>query len=871
MTMWLIARRTFARQWPRLIATMFAAMLSVGLIGGVLQFAMQAQASVASSHASEYARADIIVQPAGAPSLADSGSQPPASFISAATQARAAAVRGVAGTAGDLIVPLQAVGTSGQLITAPAGGQTMLRPWIADNQLSAYHLVSGHAPHGPSEVVVDRHIATAGGLRAGDVMTLLLPRTTWRARVVGVVTVDGASSVASGDIVLASPATAQQAAGLPAGAWQDIWLKAAPGTSAARLRARLSTALGSSAQVTLAADTRSAELASIQDLGVQIGSVIGVLALLGVFVGLFVIANTFGALIGQRTRQLALLRAIGCTPRQARRLVRMEALCLGLIASAGGLVAGIPVASELARVFASDGFDITAAGVQLNWVYLTVPVLLGVAATQLAARRAAKNAARVSPMAALRATAAEGRTWSWRRMAGTVLILGATALFVALAATARHHDTTGAALLVMIGAMFGIGAVSRLAPYLVRPIGHLAGTLGVAVRGEAGWLARAAITRRPRRVSGAVSALMLGVAIATTAGVVVTSLQAHLRSYGTQTLTATDGVTTTRGRTLHGPVTLPADVTSLVRAVPGVALAVPLTAVPAVIVRPQTEDPAAVAAGEPPPVIDLTGANLAGLSQVVHLRGQLPRLSTGQIALSSGFARRYRMHPGSKITLSSANGDVTLTVAGTYTDPSGLFVQDGLVTQQTMALLTGDAPVTDVLVRAAPHISSAALATALARAVAGVPVARAYTRTGLVDHLASSDIREFNLLYVFLAMAVFVALFGLGTTVSLNVAERTREFGLLAAVGATSRQIRSIVRWEAGTVVVTGSLLGAGTALGTVWMIHVMTGSPFISPAPPLWLLGLIVAGSAIVAFLSSALPARRAASVPTLKATGAF
>ncbi len=412
MTMWLIARRTFARQWPRLIATMFAAMLSVGLIGGVLQFAMQAQASVAGSHASEYARADVIVQPAGAPSLADSGSQPPSGFISAATQARAAAVRGVAGTAGDLIVPLQAVGARGQLITAPAGGQTMLRPWVADNQLSAYHLVSGHAPSGPREVVVDRHIATAGGLRPGDVMTLLLPGTAWRARVVGVVTVNGASSAASGDIVLAAPATVQQAAGLPAGAWQDIWLKAAPGTSAARLRARVSAALGGSAQVTLAADTRSAELASIQDLGVQIGSVIGVLALLGVFVGLFVVANTFGALIGQRIRQLALLRAIGCTPRQARCLVRMEALCLGLIASAGGLAAGIPVASELARVFASDGFDITAAGVQLNWVYVTVPVLLGVAATQFAARRAARSAARVSPMAALRATAAMSLAWS---------------------------------------------------------------------------------------------------------------------------------------------------------------------------------------------------------------------------------------------------------------------------------------------------------------------------------------------------------------------------------------------------------------------------------------------------------------------------
>lgn len=870
--MWMIARRTFTEEWFRLLATMFAAIVSVGLIAGVLQFAMRAQAAAGSSHASEYAAADLIVQPAGAPSLANSDSQPPSGFIPAATLARIAAYPGVQAAAGDAIVPITAVGTGDRVIPAPAGSATMLRPWLPDSRLSAYHLVAGHAPQGPGEVVVDQHVATSGGLRDGGSVTLLLPRTTWRARIVGIATIDGSSSAATGDIVLASPATVQQAAALPGGAWQDVLVKAAPGISAPRLRAELSARLGAAAQVSLAAQVASAQIGGIASLGAQVGAVMGILAVLGVFVGLFVVANTFGTLIGQRTRQLAMLRTIGATPRQVKRLVRLEALCFGVLASVAGLAAGAVIDSVLATVFAGDGFDITQTGFQFNAVYVIVPLTLGVAATQLAARRAARQAAGVSPMAALRDTATEGRTWSLRRLIAILVLIGVTVAFVAIAASSKHKDPTtsgtiGAGVLVMIGGMFAIGAVSLIAPYVVRPVGGLVGSLGAAVRGEVGWLARASITRRPRRVASAVSALMMGVALATAGAIVVTSVEANMRSYGDKTLTAAAGVTTA-GRSLGGVISLPADVTARVAAVPGVALAVPLSETSAVVLRPQKPLQAPVSAGDvPPPTINLTGADPSSLRQVIHLSRPLPRLGTGQIALAANFAEAYRLRPGDKVTLQSANGDVTLTYVGAYWDPSHLFLQDGLVTPRSMALLTGDAGTAQVLVRAAPHASVTTLTARLTRAVADVPVARVFARTALVSYSAGAYVREFNLLYVFLAMAVFVALFGLGTTISLNVAERRREFGLLGAVAATRAQLRSIVRWEAATVVLIGSVLGIVTAVVIAWLVRAAAGTGLVSPVPQLSVLGLIVAGAAVVTLLSSVLPARRAASVPVLEA----
>src|SRR5690606_34706364 len=200
--------------------------------------------------------------------------------------------------------------------------------------------------------------------RAGDTLRVTLPKRQRELKVVGIVTVEGRSSVARGDLVLAPPETVREAAGLPPGAWHGVLVKAAPGTDAARLGEDLARDLaGSDLTVRTASAVRDAHSAELRSTGAVVGGAIGMVSSVAVFVGVFVVANTFGTLVRQRTRRLALLGAIGATPRQIKRLIRLEALALGAVASAGGVLVGYPVSAVLTGLFARDGFDVSAAAV----------------------------------------------------------------------------------------------------------------------------------------------------------------------------------------------------------------------------------------------------------------------------------------------------------------------------------------------------------------------------------------------------------------------------------------------------------------------------------------------------------------------------
>ncbi|GAB3986142.1 FtsX-like permease family protein [Actinoallomurus acanthiterrae] len=857
--MWLIARRSFAQDWARLTATMLAVLFSVGLMSGALQFALRAEAAVSGSDASEYARVDVLVQPRGA-DPDDVFSVPQGEVRPGAI----ASVPGVAAVAGDASVPITIVGARGKPVTPPAGAATALRPWIPDARLNAYHLVSGRAPAADDEVAVVRHVASAGGLHPGSGTTLLLPNSTQRVRVVGVVTVRGRGAVASGDLVLGTPAAVHRAAGLRPGAWQGLWVKAAPGVTAATLRARLVPVMRP-AVVRKASDVRNRQSADLQGAGASLGGVIGMLASVAVFTGLFVVANAFGTLVRQRTRRLALLSAIGARPRQIKRLVRLEALVLGIVASAGGLVAGYGVSEVLTRLFAQDGFDISAGEVQVGWVALVFPFAAGVVTTQLAAWRPARRAARIAPIEALRSATAEGRGRVWPRLVGALAIFGASWMFfgpvfaVASDPTSVGIDRTiPIAVLILMGSMVCVSGLAVLAPFFVGPLGGLVGRLGMLVSGESGRLARATITRSPRRVSSAAASLMLGVALVAATGLLITSVHQRGAEAGVQTLAA-DHVIASNGPASNGAAPLPGDTAARVARVPGVTAAVALTRTEVELVSPKTkvvDDPG------PPVYLSVTGAS--DVRPVLRFGGHLPALRPGEIGVASPLVKAYHLWPGRRIVVHGARGNVTLTVAGRYHDPSHVFADQTLVAPATMATLDPGASTSAVLVR------GTASTRALTAAIADVPVARVYDPAAYARVAAASMEKGLRVIYGFIGMSLVISLFGMATTMSLSVFERTREFGMLGAVGTTVRQIRSIVRWEAATVVLLGVLLGMATAVGTVALLHVATGSSYIRVHLPWWLLAMVVGGAAAVTWATSALPARRAAGVPVLEAAKA-
>ena len=861
--MWLIARRSFAEGWMRLAATLLAAAFSIGLVAGSLQFTLRAQEAVSGSDASEYASTDVLVL--GGTADPDDVYAAPDGQVALN---RVAGRPGVAAVAGDALVPVTASGRDGTTIVPPAGAGTTLRPWTAEAGLNPYHLESGRAPAADGEVAVTRHMARAGGLETGDRLRVTLPKRSREMKVVGIATVEGRSSVARGDLVLAPPETVRKAAGLPAGTWQGVWVKAAPGVTAARLSKDLARHLrGADVTVRAAADVRSAHSATLRSEGTAIGGAIGMLASVAVFVGLFVVANTFGTLVRQRTRRLALLGAIGATPRQIKRLIKLEALALGGVASIGGVLLGYPVSSLLTTLFAQDGFDITAADAQYGWVALLVPAAAGVLVTQLAAWRAARKAARISPMQALRAASADTAGRRLPRLLGAFAVFACAWIFFGPVFAIRADEppgpdrTIGVCVLILLGSMTTVAALAVLAPFFVGPLGGLVGRAGTAVSGEAGRLARATITRSPRRVSSAASSLMLGVALVGATALIVLSVNARFAEAGEEVMRAEHAIAAT-GVASSGQAPLPRDAADRAAAVPGVSRAVPLTGTEAKLVSPEPKSP--YGDDDPEPVfLMVSGADQAALPSVLGLGGDLRPLRTGEIGLTSTIMKAQKLEKGQRIVVRGGAGRVALTIAGAYHDPSHVFADQALVSPATMDRLDPDAATQAVLVKGGAK-------DGLVRAVADLPGVEVLDRSAYVQAAADSLTSGMRVIYGFIGMSLVLALFGMATTVSMSVGERTREFGLLGAVGATAGQIRSIVRWEAATVVLLGSLLGLGTALGTVLLMHVGTGSSFLSPDPPWWLFVVVVVGAAAVTLATSALPARRAAAVPVLEAAKA-
>ncbi|WP_433467506.1 ABC transporter permease [Spirillospora sp. CA-128828] len=421
--------------------------------------------------------------------------------------------------------------------------------------------------------------------------------------------------------------------------------------------------------------------------------------------------------------------------------------------------------------------------------------------------------------------------------------------------------TVGTCVLILMGCMTTVAALAVLAPFFVGPLGGLVGRLGTAVSGEAGRLARATITRSPRRVSSAASSLMLGVALVGATALIVLTVDARFDATGRQVMRA-DHAIAAAGMTSDGPAPLPRDTVAKAAAVPGVSAAAALTVSDIKLVSPAPKRPSPEE--DPEPVyLTVMGADQDALPSVLRFGGRLPRLGPGEIALTSTIMKGQKIGKGQKIVVRGAQGRVTLTVAAAYHDPSHLFADQAIVSPATMDRLDPDASTQAVLVRGGSE-------RALTRAFADVPGVEVLDRSGYVKTASSAMTKGMRVIYGFIGMALVLALFGMATTVSMSVGERTREFGLLGAVGATMAQIRSIVRWEAATVVLLGSLLGIGTALGTVFLMHVATGSSFLAPNPPWWLFAAVVAGAAAVTLATSALPARRAAAVPVLEAAKA-
>lgn len=750
-------------------------------------------------------------------------------------------------------------------VAATSGAAALGRNWLPGG-VPGLRLVEGHEPRRAGEVVVDGDSAEHNGLRSGDRLRVVVAGGSFGVTVVGIAAF---SAISPGVTVVFFDTASAQARLLGAGGgFTAVEIDAASGVDHDLLKRRVQAAAG--AGVTVATRTEVTRSAAADIGGSVMFFTVAMLgfAAMALLVGIFLIFNTFAMVIAARTRDVALLRAVGASRRQVNRSVLVEALALGLIGSTVGLLAGAGLA--LGLMAAVDGFGAGLRGLSPVWQPHTpvVAYAVGLGVTLVSAYLPARRAARITPMAALRdAGVPAGATGRGRAVTGAVLLtVGLLGLTVAVVWAG--------------GAALGVGVVASLVAFVVlgpvltrRVVPVLAGAYPRWF-GAVGRLSRNNALRNPRRTGATAAALMIGLAVVGCVAVVASSMDAAVQHKIDRALGADYVVSTTD---LAEPP-LPAEAAELVRRVPGVER----------VVRTRVTD-VAVATGAGTEQTWLLGIDpdAATMSPVSYAQGSAAQaLAPGKMAVGSQYARDRGLALGDPVTLRTRAGrTAVLTIgallaeernpaAGRRKEKVGDSSRHGsrpTVGLQTLDRLAPGTPDDALRVALADGADPEATAAALRDALAGYPQVQV---RGQAEYKALAggqlDVLLF-LVYGLLALTIVIAVLGVVNTLALSVVERTRELGLLRAIGATRAQVRRMVRLESMAIAVYGAMLGL--ALGLTWGVaaqRVLAAEGVDVLSVPWATIVAVLLGSAVVGLLAAVLPARRAARMNVLTAIAA-
>ncbi len=744
----------------------------------------------------------------------------------------------------------QLVGRNGKPIGVAANGPpTLGEAWTDVAALNPLRMQpGGEPPRTGSQVVIDKHSADVGHFKVGDKVVVLtqLPPATYT--VTGIVTWGSADSPLGASITAFTPATAARVLGQP-GKVDAINIEAAPGVTQSELVSRLQAVIHNGKIEVVSGQAITAEAQDSVHQALSFISVfLLVFAFIALFVGSFVIFNTFSITVAQRMRELALLRAVGASRAQVMASVLGESLVIGVVASAAGLGAGIGLAIALKAALAALGFNIPATGLVINSRTIIVGLAVGTVITLVSALSPARRASRIPPVAAMQDVAAEPRQLSAGRMArGAVLAAGGAAV---LGWGLFAHPGNRVAL-VGAGAAAVFVGIAILGPFVARPVSRLLGA-PLAMRGATGKLAQQNAMRNPTRTAATAAALMVGVTLVSLMTIVASSTKASVDSIIGSAVRA-DFVVSSGGIAGGASGFSP----SLERS---------LDALPQVSTTAGFRSGIVQLYGKATPIVATDPVKASQLFNIGVSHGQLANMSSSGIAVSAQVAGSRQLKIGSPVvvTFPSAGRKIyTVQVIYSVRNLAGDFVLP-------LAAVANFPHPLDiaVFVKLAPGVS----ATAGRHAIQGVLAS--YPNVTLLDQAQYRAQQEqqvnqmLNLVYGLLGLAVCIALIGIANTLALSVYERTRELGLLRAVGTTRGQLRSIVRGESVIISLLGTL--EGLALGMIfgWAIitalHAQGVTHLVIPGEQLLVLAVLAGFAGVVAAIS---PSRRAARLNVLEA----
>ena len=840
--MLLLTLRGLAAHKRRMLATVLAVVLGVSFMAGSRVLTDTMSASLSGVLTDAESGTDVLVrsEPAFDGWNGAVRGPLPADLVDELAQAD-----GVAAAAARIEGFAQVLGKDGKPVDDLASGAAPMGvAWTDDEALNPFRLVDGRGPAADHEIVIDRRTATAAELSVGDRTSIITRETPRPATVVGVATFGEAESRAGMTTVLLPPDVAQAELG-EAGTVSAIALRAAEGVEQQALLDAVTPMLADG-QEALTGTAYAAEAAEKGNADVEFFSTfITVFAVVSLLVGAFIINNTFAILVAQRVRELALVRALGGSRKQVRRSVALEALVVGLLASALGVAGGVGVAAGLIALLDGLGVPLPEGPLALRPASLLLAFGIGVVITVVSALLPARRAAKVPPVAAMRDVAVERVGTSRKRVAVGFLLTAGGVAGVILGILAEQVPP------VLAGAFALLIGVATLGPVIASPAVRALGAWLPSARGIRGTLARQNAVRNPKRTASTAAALMVGVSLVTAITCFAASGKQSVAGSFEDEFRGDLAVDT--GAWMFGGIS--ADLAAKMETLPELS---------SVAARRFTE---AQIDGE---LTELAGwsSNVADVFALEVEQGSAGSLGSTGLAVASDIAEDRGWAVGDTVPMVLASGhtrDVTVKAIYEQSDWIGRAFVDRSVFEQALPQALDVA----VYASVADGVDVATARTALEEAAA--PWANATVRDR--GELREASIAFFDIMlgivFALLALAVLIALIGIANTLGLSVVERTRELGMLRAVGATRAQVRSAVRWEAGLIASFGSLVGLAVGLFLGWSLvfavsQAVADATFVMP----WgQLAIVVAAASVCGVLAALLPARRAARLDVLQA----
>jgi putative ABC transport system permease protein len=735
----------------------------------------------------------------------------------------------------------------GQAITTNGGAPTNGYTMPADEELRGdIELLSGQAPQGPHEVAIDATSAEENDIAVGSTIEVLFQGPTQEFTVVGTVGYgDGVTDLGGTTSAYFDSTTAQKVLGSP-GLFDTIDVSADPGVSQEELATRISEVIPQGAEAVTGAEVAKENADATKQSFSIVGIIFGMFAAVALFVGSFIIWNTFTMTVTQRSREIALLRAIGARRRQVLGGLLLEAVVLGLAASAIGLGLGIAVAKGLKALMDAIGLALPFTALQIPATAVWASLIVGTGVTVVAALVPARRATKVLPIEALRESSPGAEKPSVRRAIVGLALLGAGAagMLAGLYGDAGFTPFAVGLVAALVGVLVAL-------PTAVRPLAAVIAT-PLRLRGLPGELAKQNATRNPRRTSATAAALMIGLTLVVSMGVFASSLKA---SFGDVLSERTDADLYVAAASAQAPGFSPS-------ALEGVAA---VDGVDQVSANGWGEarfegEGASYSAVDPTNADEVINLNVS--------QGDVADLGDDGVVVAKSVADAHGWTLGDRVTAEFAeSGKHPLEIVGVY-DGKGWISDDFILSLEEQRAFAGPQLVTTALVTLAAGADKGAVQDAIAGALASHPDARVLDQDGFEEVASGFVDTLLTFVTVMLALAVLIALLGIVNTLALSVYERTRELGLLRAVGMTRGQVRAMVRWESAVISLIGAVSGAVLGIGIgLALSQVLKDEGIKSISIPAGQIAIYVALAAVAGVLAAVGPARSAAKVDILKA----